>query len=221
MIKVKEGETGIGGPTKTTEGEYYNNSCVRQQRPQTGLWLRDSNVMGNPRFFKGMVSTAATLVQGHQHLLLGSLQPPSNLSCSGPVSFSLISAQLLLCAYCAIAPTSLRAQVSSSLGSVRAALLGSHYLWLHPVRCAYLFSPLHKAAILAVPQTHQICSCLRDLPGPGPLLNIPRANSSTSCRSLLKCPLISDIVLDNSPPSLPWYFLSPLPWLAFPYLITV
>lgn len=52
-------------------------------------------------------------------------------------------------------------------------------------------------------------------------LHIFRAHSFTSFRFLLKCYLISDIFFDNSfensNPTLPWYSLSPLPGLTFPY----
>lgn len=160
---IKEGETGIGGLTRTTEGEYCNNSGVRRQRPQTGLWLRDSNVVENPRIFKGIVSTAVTLVQDtiiscldYCNLPLTSpalAQAPAVLS---QHSYSSVHTVLSL-------PPHSEHKLNSSLGSVRAALLGFRYHWLHPVLCAYLFSALHKAAIPAVPQTHQACSCLRGL----------------------------------------------------------
>lgn len=187
MIKVKEGETGIGGSTRTIEGEYCNNSGVRRQSPQTVLWLRDSNVVGNLRIFKGIVSTAATLVQDTIFSCL--------YYCNLPLTFpalALSPAVLSQHSYSSVhtvlsLPPHSEHKLNSSLESVRAALLGSHYRWLHPVLCAYLFSPLHKAAIPAVPQT---CSCLRGLAWAWSSLNIFRVNSSTSFRSLLKCPLI-------------------------------
>lgn len=127
-------------------------------------------MVGNLRDFKGIVFTSHHLYfchpgPGYHHFLLDYCNIHLTPLASGLVFCSLISAQLLLCAHCAAAPTLLRGH-AELLPGIYEGCTGPPHLWLHPLLWAHVFSPLHRAAIPAVPQTHQTCPCLRELPGP-------------------------------------------------------
>lgn len=98
----------------------------------------------------------------HHHPLLGLLQAPPNLSLLLALPLTVLAQHSHSFVHTATAPTS-EDKLNSLLGSTKAALLGFCYFSLHPLLCAYLFSPLHKAVTLAVLQTHQTCCWLREL----------------------------------------------------------
>lgn len=148
-------------------------------------------MVGNPRIFKGMVSTVANLVQD----TIFSCLDYCNLPLTSPALALSPTVLSPLCILCYHSQLTLHCWAPITSGFILCCLPTCS---LHSTKLPSLLFLRHTRSVTAS----------RDLPGPHLLLNIHRANSSTSFRSLLKCPLISDIVLDHF--FLPWYFLFPL-----------